>query len=442
MSELVAPRLPPQSLEAEVSVLGSVLLDNRTLDAIIDSLTAEDFYRESHRLLFQTILELIRTGTPADTVTLYAALKSRSLLDQVGGPQALARLAEAVPTPVNAPHYAKIVHDKATLRRFISVTAELLEEAYRDVPNIDEFIDRAEGQVFAVGQKQGRNTPQTLRTLLEPTLALIETRMRDRSDVTGLRSGFRDLDQKTAGLQPSDLIILAARPSMGKTALALNIATNVALLNQATVAIFSLEMSKEQLVTRTISAHARVSSERIRTGYLGDADFDELFRAADELSQATIFIDDTPAINVMELRSKCRRIKSDHGLGLVVVDYLQLMRGPEGTHSREQEISEISRSLKALAKELSVPVIALSQLNRSLESRQNRRPILSDLRESGAIEQDADLVMFIYRDEVYNEKTEEKGVAEVIIAKQRNGPIGTVKLVFQGSFTRFDNLAE
>jgi len=322
------------------------------------------------------------------------------------------------------------------------VTAELLEEAYRDVPNIDEFIDRAEGQVFAVGQKQGRNTPQTLRTLLEPTLALIETRMRDRSDVTGLRSGFRDLDQKTAGLQPSDLIILAARPSMGKTALALNIATNVALLNQATVAIFSLEMSKEQLVTRTISAHARVSSERIRTGYLGDADFDELFRAADELSQATIFIDDTPAINVMELRSKCRRIKSDHGLGLVVVDYLQLMRGPEGTHSREQEISEISRSLKALAKELSVPVIALSQLNRSLESRQNRRPILSDLRESGAIEQDADLVMFIYRDEVYNEKTEEKGVAEVIIAKQRNGPIGTVKLVFQGSFTRFDNLAE
>lgn len=436
------PRLPPQNLDAEVSVLGCVLLDNRTLDSVADLLHTEDFYREANRVIFQSLLELYGQGVPADPVTLFNALKVHGRVDQAGGPEYLARLAEAVPTAANAVHYARIVRDKAMLRRFIAVATDLLEEAYHEVPDVDDFVDRAESAVFAVGQQRGRQAPTLLRELLKETFGKLEARMRERKTVTGVTSGFVDLDKMTAGLQPSDLLILAARPSMGKTALALNLAVSAALDGGVPVAVFSLEMSKEQLVTRMISSRGRVPSERIRTGFLSQEDFQELFRAADELSRVPLFIDDTPALSIMELRSKCRRLKADEGLGMVVVDYLQLMRGPSSAQSREQEISEISRSLKALAKELDVPVIALSQLNRSLEGRSNRRPILSDLRESGAIEQDADVVMFIYRDEVYNADTKDKGIAEVIIAKQRNGPVGTVRLLFQGSYTRFDSLDE
>ncbi|MBM4318749.1 MAG: replicative DNA helicase, partial [Deltaproteobacteria bacterium] len=325
------PRLPPQSLDAEISVLGCILLDNRIMDVVVDLLRPDDFYREAHRVVFQSMIDLYARGVPTDPVTLLDALKVHGHLEQAGGPEYLARLAEAVPTAANATHYARIVRDKAILRRFITVATDLLEEAYQEVPTVDEFVDRAESAVFAVGQQHGRQAPVPLRELVSETLAKLEDRMRERKVVTGVSSGFYDLDRMTAGLQPSDLIILAARPAMGKTALALNIATGAALGSQAPVAVFSLEMSREQLVTRTLSAQGRVPSERIRTGYLSPEDFQDLFRAADELSRAPLYIDDTPALSIMELRSKCRRLKADRGLGMVVVDYLQLMRGPAGT---------------------------------------------------------------------------------------------------------------
>ncbi len=434
-------RVPPHNIEAEVALLGSVLIDNRVMDSIQDLVAAEDFYRADHRVIFEHLSRLHEARSPLDTITLYDALKASGQLDSVGGPEYLAELAEVVPTAANAQEYARIVRDNATLRRFIGVSSELVEEAYHGVTEVDDFLDRAEGEILAVADRGTRDELSSVRELLKPAFQALEARMKDRREVTGLTTGFVELDKLTAGLQRSDLIILAARPSMGKTSLGLNMAVNAAIEAGATVGVFSLEMSKQQLVLRMVASQARVPQEKLRTGYLTDENFQDLFQAAEELSRASIYIDDTPALNYLALRSKCRRLKSEHGLDLVVVDYLQLMRGPRNISSREQEISEISRSLKALAKEMDVPVMALSQLNRELEKRQDKRPKLADLRESGAIEQDADLVLFIYRDEVYNENSPQKGVAEIIIAKHRNGPLGTVQVSFQGAYTRFDNLA-
>ena len=438
----IGARQPPQNVEAEIAVLGAVLLDNRVLDQILDALKAEDFYREGHRVVYQAIVDLAAQNVGVDTLTLYTALKDRGQLDVAGGPERLAELVESVPTTVNALHYAHIVQQRAILRRFIAVSSELVEEVYGGVSEVDDFMDRAETAILGVADSRGRNEPSPIRDVLQTTFEQLERRMRERSAVTGVPTGYVDLDRLTAGLQRSDLIILAARPSMGKTALCLNLALNAALIGNAGVGIFSLEMSKEQLVTRMVSSHARVSSGKIRTGHLHPDEFEALFHASEDLSRLPIYVDDTPALNIMELRSKCRRLKADGHLDLIVVDYLQLMRGPAKAQSREQEISEISRSLKALAKELDVPVLALSQLNRALEGRADKRPMLADLRESGAIEQDADLVVFIYRDEVYNKETKDQGVAEIIISKQRNGSLGKVRLAFIGEHTRFDNLQD
>ncbi len=441
-SAQLGARQPPRNVEAEVAVLGAVLLDNTVLDQILDSLHADDFYREAHRVIYQTIVELAQQNVGLDTLTLYTALKDRGLLDTAGGPERLAELVESVPTTVNALHYARIVRERAVLRRFIAVSSELVEEVYGGVAEVTDFMDRAEAAILGVADTRGRNEPTAIREVLHTAFEQLEQRMRQRSEVTGVPTGFVDLDRITAGMQRSDLLILAARPSMGKTALCLNLALNAALMGGAGVGIFSLEMSKEQLVTRMLSSHARVSSSQIRTGRLRQEEFDSLFGASEELSKLPIYVDDTPALNIMELRSKCRRLNAEGHLDLIIVDYLQLMRGPAKAQSREQEISEISRSLKGLAKELNVPVLALSQLNRALEGRADKRPMLADLRESGAIEQDADIVMFIYRDEVYNKDTKDLGVAEVIVAKQRNGSLGKVRLAFLGEHTRFDNLAE
>jgi len=436
-------KLPPQNLEAEQSVIGGILLDNQSLNSVLEILDVEDFYSEAHRKIFAAIVELYDKNEPSDLITLSNILKSKNQLDQAGGVSYLSSLADNVPSAANISHYSKIVKEKAILRRLIGTATEILNKSYNAGVDIDTVLDEAEHAIFEISENKIRPAFSPFKNIIKESVKTIEKLYERKELVTGVPTGFEKIDDLTSGLQKSDLIIIAGRPSMGKTAFALNIAQYAALVASIPVAIFSLEMSKEQLAFRMLSSEARVDSQRIRRGFLGEVDWPKLISAAGRLSEALIFIDDSPAITALEMKAKARRLKSEVDLGLIILDYLQLMRSGGYKESREQEISEISRSLKALAKELNVPVVALSQLNRKLEDRSDKRPQMADLRDSGAIEQDADLIAFIYRDEVYNKSEEntEKGFAEIIIGKQRNGPTGLVKLHFQEQFTRFENLA-
>jgi replicative DNA helicase len=433
-------KVPPQNLEAESSVLGGILLENDAINIVLESLHPEDFYRESHRKVFRAMIELTDRSEPVDLITLSEYLKNRGDLDAVGGSAYLASLADFVPTAANIAYYARIVREKSILRSLIRTATEIATRGYEEQGNVEEFLDTAEKVIFDISEQKIKASFVAVGDMIKDTLKTVEKLYERKEMVTGVPTGYEDLDKLTAGLQPSDLIIVAGRPSMGKTAFSLNIAANAAFAGVG-VAVFSLEMAKEQLVLRMLCSEARVNNSKVRSGYLAERDFPKLANAAGRLHEALIYIDDTPAISVLELRAKARRLVRDRTkkVGLIVIDYLQLMRGMGGAANREQEISEISRSLKALAKELAVPVIAISQLNRRVEDRGDRRPMMSDLRESGAIEQDADVIMFIYRDEVYNQNSEEKGKAEIIVAKQRNGPIDTVGLTFLNEFMRFEN---
>jgi replicative DNA helicase len=404
-------------------------------------LRGDEFYRDSHRVIFRVIQELFEKNEPIDLITVADLLSEKSQLEAVGGATYLATLVDTVPSATNVGAYAKIVNEKALLRRLIQAANEISAWCYGGGKSVEEVLDHAEASIFSITENRIRSSYSPIKEIVKKSIETIESLQENRELVTGVPCHYTDLDKLTAGFQRSDLIIIAARPSMGKTALALNIARNAALQSGVPVGIFSLEMSKDQLAMRLLCAEARVDSHKIRTGFLSQQECAKMITAAGSFMDAPIYIDDTPAISTLELRAKARRMMADRGLGLVVVDYLQLMRGREGTERREQEISEISRGLKALAKELNIPVIALSQLNRKVEERNNKRPQLSDLRESGAIEQDADVIAFIYRDEVYNPDTPDKGIAEIIIGKQRNGPTGEVKLAYINSYTRFENLA-
>jgi replicative DNA helicase len=436
-------RVPPQNLEAEQSVLGGILLENQAVNVVLEILESGDFYSESHRKVFASVVELTERNEPVDLITLSSLLRDKKHLDAVGGVAYLASLVDNVPSAANIAYYARIVKEKAVLRGLIGTATEILNKSYNIGADVDQVLDEAEHAIFEISENKIRPTFYPLKGIIKDSFKTIERLFERKELITGVPTGFERMDEITSGLQKSDLIIIAGRPSMGKTAFALNIAQYAAIEADTPVAVFSLEMAKEQLALRMLASEARVDSQRLRKGFLGEMDWPKLTTAAGHLSEAPIFIDDTPAISVLEMKAKSRRLKADAGLGLIILDYLQLMRSGGYKDSREQEISEISRSLKALAKELHVPVVALSQLNRKVEDRTNRRPQMADLRESGAIEQDADVIAFIYRDEVYNksEDNPEKGIAEVIIGKQRNGPTGTIKLAFLEKFTRFENLA-
>jgi replicative DNA helicase len=439
--DLLAQRLPPQNLEAETSVLGGVLLENEALNKVIEVLQEGDFYREAHRRIFSAIVHLYEHSEPVDLITLSEVLKTRSALDDIGGIEYLNSLVNSVPTAANISYYAKIIKEKAILRKLINRATEIVSQSYSNSGDVDDFIDQAERTIFEISEDRIRPSFYPIKDLIKSSFKTIERLYEKRQLITGVPTGFQKLDELTSGLQPADLIIIAGRPSMGKTSFALNIAQHASIQASVPAAIFSLEMSKEQLAIRMLCSEARVDAHRLRGGFLSESDWPKLTRAAGSLSEAPIFIDDTPGLSALEMRAKSRRLKIEHNLGLVIVDYLQLMRGRSSSETREQEISDISRSLKALAKELSVPVIALSQLNRRVEERGDKRPQLSDLRESGAIEQDADVILFLYRDEVYSKSEENKGKAEVIVGKQRNGPTDTVNLAFLDRYTRFENLS-
>jgi replicative DNA helicase len=436
-------KLPPQNLEAEQSTLGSILLENNSINNVLEILSGGDFYSEAHRKIFNLMVDLSEKNEPVDFITLSNALKNKNMLDSVGGAAYLASLVDSVPSAANVANYAKIVKEKAILRGLIGSATDIISTCYETGSDVDQVLDHAEHSIFEIAENKVRPSFFPIRDIVKDIFRSIEDLYARKDLITGVPTGFEKIDDITSGLQKSELIIIAGRPSMGKTAFALNIAQFAALEAETPVAVFSLEMSKEQLVFRLLAAEAKVDSQRLRKGFLGETDWPKLTTAAGRLSDAPLFIDDTPAITVLEMKAKSRRLKADKGLGLIVVDYIQLMRGGGYRDSREQEISEISRSLKGLAKELKVPVIALSQLNRKVEDRTNRRPQMADLRESGAIEQDADVIAFIYRDDVYNksEDNPEKGIAEIIIGKQRNGPTGTVKLAFLEKFTSFENLS-
>lgn len=435
-------RLPPQNVEAEQCVLGSVLLRQGALDKIADLLQPDDFYRPAHQAIFSSMLTLFQRSEPLDIITITNALKDAHKLDEVGGPAYLSGLTDIVPVSANIVYYAKIVRDKSILRQLIQASNEIAGRCYEEQEEIELLLDSVEQTVFDISSSKSNQAFTPMSEIIKQTFENVEKLSERRELVTGVPSGYDEFDRITAGLQSSDLIIIAGRPSMGKTAFAMNIVQNAAMIGKVPAAVFSLEMAKEQLAMRMLCSISRVDSSRLRTGHLNDHDWPKLVRATGMLAKAPIFIDDTPAISVLEMRAKTRRLKSEFDIGLVVVDYLQLMRGRRNDN-REQEISEISRSLKAMAKELHIPVVALSQLNRSLESRTDKRPMLSDLRESGAIEQDADVICFIYRDEVYNKSNDnpKKGMAEVIIGKQRNGATGTIELAFLNTITTFENLA-
>ncbi len=435
--------VPPQNLEAEESILSSVLYDNNVLLDIIDILKPEDFYRSAHQKVYAGMLDLFSRNEPVDLITLRNLLREKGELEQVGGATFLASLMTEVPVAINTPHHAKIVHDKACLRMLIMKSNAITKRCFDDRGDVDGIIDFAEGAIFDISQHKTTKAFHPLGKIIEGNIDTLEERQGNKALVTGVPTGYDQLDTLTAGFQNSDLIILAARPSMGKTAFALNVARNAAIETNVPVAVFSLEMSKEQLSMRLLCAEARIDSSRLRSGFFSKDDWVRLTDAAGVLSEAPIFIDDSADISAMEIRAKARRLKMERELGLVIIDYLQLMKVRGMAERRDLEISEISRSLKALAKEIDVPVVALSQLNRKLEERSDKRPQLSDLRESGALEQDADVVAFIYRDEVYNrdENNPNRGKAEIILAKQRSGPIGAVSLAFINSYTRFENLA-
>ena len=441
--DLLAQRLPPQSLEAEVSVLGGVLLENEALNRALEVVNEGDFYREAHRQIFSALLHLYERNEPADLITLSEVLKKRDALEEVGGIEYLNFLVNSVPTAANIAYYAKIIKEKSILRKLINRATEIINLGFGDAGDVDESLDRAERLIFEISEDRVRPSFFPIKDIIKASFKTIENLYEKKQLITGVPTGFTKLDDLTSGLQPSDLIIVAGRPSMGKTALALNITQHAAIEDGIPSAIFSLEMSKEQLALRLLCSEAKVDAHRLRGGFLSETDWPKLTRAAGSLSEAPIFIDDTPGLTVLEMRAKSRRLKAEHNLGLVVVDYLQLMRGRANSETREQEISDISRSLKALAKELRLPVIALSQLNRKVEDRGDRRPQLADLRESGAIEQDADVIIFLYRDEVYNrsEDNPHKGKAEIIVGKQRNGPTDKFELAFLDKYTCFENLS-
>ena len=432
-------KLPPQNNEAEQSVIGAILIENEALLKSIEIIRPEDFYRESHRLIFQSMIELFEKNEPADLITLTEHLRNKNKLEEVGGASYLTTLCDQIPTAANIEYYAKIVKEKAVLRRLISCATEIATRGYSNQDEVGELLDFAEKSIFDIAEDQIKSSVYPLKEILKASFKTIEKLYNKKELITGVATGFTELDQITSGFQPSDLIIIAGRPSMGKTAFCLNIAQNAAYESKIPIVIFSLEMSKEQLALRMLCSEARVDAHKMRSGFLTESDWPKLTRGAGRLSETKIFIDDTPGMGVLEMRAKARRLKSEHGLGMVIVDYLQLMRGRSTIDSREQEISDISRSLKALAKELKLPVVALSQLNRRVEDRAVKKPQLADLRESGAIEQDADVILFLYRDEVYNPDSQDKGSAEIIIGKQRNGPTGEIRLAFIDRYTRFEN---
>jgi len=446
-AELVSasPKLPPQALEAEQSLLGGLLLDNRKWDEVTDVVGASDFYSHNHRLIFQAIGGLQGVGDPADVVTTSEWLEKDGSLEKAGGLAYISTLANNTPSTANIMTYAKIVRERAILRSLISAANEISENAYNPKGRTPrEVLDSAEKLVFDISERDGRSRKgfTSLQELLTRSVDRIEELFDSKESITGVPTGFADLDEMTSGLQRGDLVIVAGRPSMGKTSFAMNVAEYVAVDKKMPVAIFSMEMPGEQLAMRMLSSMGRINSNKVRSGRLGDDDWPRLNSAVGILDKAPMFVDDSAGLTPLELRSRARRLlRENKDIGLIVVDYLQLMESSESNENRATEISAITRSLKMLAKELNVPVMALSQLNRSLEQRPNKRPVMSDLRESGAIEQDADVILFIYRDEVYNEDTDQKGVAEVIIGKQRNGPVGTTKLTFLGEFTRFENFA-
>lgn len=439
---LGAVRVPPHNDDAERSLLGALFLDNRALDEVSAVVQPDDLYRENHRHIYRAMLTLHYRGDAIDVITLADQLHAEGVLDAAGGPNFLARLSNEVPSAANVSYYANIVSRKSALRNFIGTAHGLIDQCYDDVEDFEAFMDTAESELFAITQAGVKKGYVTMREVIKEAFAQIESLYQKAEQVTGVSSGFADLDAITAGWQPSDLIILAARPAMGKTALTLNMAAHAAIERKVPVAFFSLEMANVQLAIRMLCSEARIDQGKLRTGRMGEQEWARLIKAAGVLSESKIFLDDTPALPIMEFRSKARKLKAEHDIGIIFIDYLQLMKAPgRNIGSREQEISEISRNLKGIAKELSIPVVALAQLNRGVEQRADKRPMNSDLRESGAIEQDADIISFIYRDEVYNPETEDKGIAEVILGKHRNGALGTVRLKFFGSYTRFENLA-
>jgi len=438
-------KVPPHSIQAEQSVLGGLMLDNQTWDSVADKVVETDFYRRDHRLIFRAIAQLAEKQDPFDVVTLSEVLETTGELQDVGGLAYLSMLARDTPSAANIVAYANIVRDRSVLRQLIHVGTEISDSAFTtEGRETADLLENAERKVFEIAEQRqrGQGGFSSIKSLLAKAVDKIETLYELDGDITGASTGFTDLDEKTSGLQPADLIIVAGRPSMGKTTIAMNMAENVALKSGMPVAVFSMEMPGESLAMRMMSSLGRIDQHKVRTGKLDDDDWPRLTSAINLLAETKMFIDDTPALTPTEVRSRARRLTREHGqLGLIVLDYLQLMQSPASGDNRVQQISDISRGLKALAKELNVPVIALSQLNRNLEQRPNKRPVMSDLRESGAIEQDADLIIFVYRDEVYHEDSPDKGIAEVIIGKQRNGPLGTVRLTFLGQYTRFENFA-
>lgn len=440
MEETVLKRIMPHSIEAEQSVIGAMIMDREAIVVASELIAAEDFYNKQYGILFDAMVELNNEGKPVDLVTLQDRLKEKDVPPEVSSLEFVRDLITAVPTSANIKYYAGIVAEKATLRKLIRLNEEIANTCYAGKESLEVILEDTEKKIFEVVQKRNTGDFVPIRQVVMNALSRIEKAGKNKGAVTGIPTGFIDLDYRTAGMQPSDLVLIAARPSMGKTAFVLNIAEHVAFKQNKTVAIFSLEMSKEQLVNRLFSLESKVDSQHIRTGMLSDQEWDKLVESAGVIGKSNLIIDDTPGISIAELRSKCRKYKLEHDLSMIIIDYLQLMSGSGRTDSRQQEISDISRSLKAVARELSVPVLALSQLSRAVEQRPDHRPMLSDLRESGAIEQDADVVMFIYRDDYYNHDTEKKDVAEIIIAKQRNGPIGTIELAWLPNYTKFANI--
>ena len=430
----------PQSIEAEQSVIGSMIIDKNSIAKVMESLEEEDFYRDGHKAIYKAILEMFRNDMAVDLVTLLEYLKSTNMLERAGGVTYITELSASVPTTANLSAYIKIVSDKSTLRKLIKASTTIIEESYNKQDKVESVVDIAEKKIFNIAENRTSKDFEPLSDVLERGFLQIEKLFNNKGEITGVGSGFTDLDSMTSGFQSGDMILIAARPSMGKTTFALNIAEHAALREHKSVVIFSLEMSKEQLAYKLLCSEANVDMLKLRTGALEDSDWENIARATGPLSKAKVYIDDTAGVTVMEMRSKCRRLKLEYGIDLIVIDYLQLMSGGSGTDNRQQEVSEISRSIKALAKEMECPVIALSQLSRAPEQRADHRPMLSDLRESGSIEQDADLVTFLYRDEYYNKETEDKNIGECIIAKQRNGPVGTVKMAWLGQYSKFGNL--
>lgn len=434
-------RVPPQNIDAEQSVIGALLISPDAIGRVTEILRPQSFYRTAHQKIFEAVLTLSERGEPADLITVSNYLKTQEQLEEVGGMGYLAELAGSIPTAANVEYYSKIIEEKSLRRELIKSGTEIVGLGYDETTEVSANLDKAEQSILAISQSTRTTDLTHIKEVLQDSYEMISKRYEQQDSLTGVPTGYYDLDSKTAGLQPSDLIILAARPAMGKTAFCLNLALNVALKTKQPVAIFSLEMSKEQLVQRMLCSEANIDAHRLKTGYLAEADWPRLTEAIGKLAEAPLYIDDTASISSLEVRSKCRRLKTEAKgpLGLVIIDYLQLMEG-KGSENRVQEISQISRSLKALARELHVPVIALSQLSRAVESRNDKRPMLSDLRESGSIEQDADIVMFIYRDDYYNQDSPAKNIAEIIIAKHRNGPTGAVELFFKKECTKFENL--